>query len=60
MNLEKNDISELLIIEEGYLGCLVISSRGFAIPDLLDHERSRLLLDDSSRKYGHQRLMLDA
>jgi glycosyltransferase involved in cell wall biosynthesis len=37
----------LLIIEAGYLGCPVISSRRFAIPELVDHERTGLLLDDS-------------
>jgi glycosyltransferase involved in cell wall biosynthesis len=45
----KNDISPLLIIEAGYLGCPVISSRRFAIPELVDHERTGLLLDDSSQ-----------
>jgi glycosyltransferase involved in cell wall biosynthesis len=44
----KSDISPLLIIEAGYLGCPVISSRKYAIPELVDHERTGLLLDDSS------------
>ena len=43
-----SDISPLLIIEAGYVGCPVISSRAFAIPELVDHERTGLLLDDSS------------
>jgi glycosyltransferase involved in cell wall biosynthesis len=37
----------LLTIEAGYLGCPVISSRRFAIPELVDHKRTGLLLDDS-------------
>lgn len=44
----KSDISPLLIIEAGYFGCPVISSRKFAIPELVDHKRTGLLLDDSS------------
>jgi glycosyltransferase involved in cell wall biosynthesis len=43
----KSDISPLLLVEAGYLGCPVISSRRFAIPELVDDERTGLLLDDS-------------
>jgi glycosyltransferase involved in cell wall biosynthesis len=43
-----SDISPLLVIEAGYLGCPVISSRRFAIPELVDHQRTGLLLDDPS------------
>jgi glycosyltransferase involved in cell wall biosynthesis len=46
----KTDISPLLIVEAGYLGCPVISSRSFAIPELVDHERTGLLLDDASQE----------
>jgi glycosyltransferase involved in cell wall biosynthesis len=42
----KRDVSPLLIIEAGYAGCPVISSRRFAIPELVDHGRTGLLLDD--------------
>ena len=45
--MAKKDISPLLVIEAGYLP--VISSRRFAIPELVDHERTGLLLDDSSQ-----------
>jgi glycosyltransferase involved in cell wall biosynthesis len=45
----KSDISPLLLVEAGYLGCPVISSRRFAIPELVDDERTGLLLDDSSQ-----------
>jgi glycosyltransferase involved in cell wall biosynthesis len=45
----KSDISPLLIIEAGYCGCPVISSRKFAISELVDDRVSGLLLDDSSR-----------
>jgi glycosyltransferase involved in cell wall biosynthesis len=43
----KSDISPLVLVEAGYLGCPVISSRRFAIPELVDDERTGLLLDDS-------------
>jgi glycosyltransferase involved in cell wall biosynthesis len=43
----KSDISPLLLVEAGYLGCPVISSRRFAIPELVDDERTGLLLNDS-------------
>jgi glycosyltransferase involved in cell wall biosynthesis len=44
-----SDISPLVIVEAGYLGCPVISSRRFGIPELVDDERTGLLLDDPSR-----------
>jgi glycosyltransferase involved in cell wall biosynthesis len=43
----KSEISSLVLVEVGYLGCPVISLRRFAIPHLVDEERTRLLLDDS-------------
>ena len=45
----KSDIAPLLIIEAGYSGCPVISSRRFAIPELVDDGRTGLLLDDPSQ-----------
>jgi glycosyltransferase involved in cell wall biosynthesis len=36
-------------VEAGYLGCPVISSRKFGIPELVDDERTGLLLDDPSQ-----------
>jgi glycosyltransferase involved in cell wall biosynthesis len=36
----------LLLIEAGYFGCPVISSRMFAIPELVDDMRSGILLDN--------------
>jgi glycosyltransferase involved in cell wall biosynthesis len=46
-----SDVSPLLIVEAAYFGCPVISSRKFAIPELVDHGRTGLLLDDPSQ-YG--------
>ena len=45
----RSDISPLLLIEAGYFGCPVITSRQFAIPELVDHELTGMLLDDSSQ-----------
>jgi len=42
------DIAPLLIIEAGYYGCPVISSRKFAIPEVVDDGRTGLLVDDAS------------
>jgi glycosyltransferase involved in cell wall biosynthesis len=42
----KSDIAPLLIIEAGYFGSPVISSRRFAIPGLVDDERTGILLDN--------------
>lgn len=44
----KSDIAPLLISEAGYFGCPLISSRRFAIPELVDDGRTGLLLDDPS------------
>jgi glycosyltransferase involved in cell wall biosynthesis len=41
-----SDISPLIIVEAGYFGCPTISVRKFAIPALVDHEVTGLLLDD--------------
>jgi glycosyltransferase involved in cell wall biosynthesis len=44
----KSDISPLLVIEAGYFGCPVISFRKFAIPELVDHAHTGILLEDGS------------
>ena len=49
VNATQCDICPVLFIEAGYLGCPVISSRKFAIPELIDDGRTGLLLDDSSQ-----------
>jgi glycosyltransferase involved in cell wall biosynthesis len=41
------DIAPLSVVEAAYVGCPVISSRRFAIPELVDDNRTGLLLDDS-------------
>ena len=48
----KSDIAPLLIIEAGYFGLPVISSRRFAIPELVDDERTGILLDNASDVYA--------
>jgi glycosyltransferase involved in cell wall biosynthesis len=45
----KSDIAPLIIVECGNVGCPAISSRRFAIPELIDHARTGFLLDDSSQ-----------
>jgi glycosyltransferase involved in cell wall biosynthesis len=45
----KSDVTPVLIVEAGYCGCPVISSRKFAIPELVNDGISGLLLDDSSQ-----------
>ena len=44
----KSDIAPLLLVEAGYLGCPVISSRKFGIPELVEDGRTGLLLDAPS------------
>jgi glycosyltransferase involved in cell wall biosynthesis len=43
-----SDISPLIIVEAGYFGCPAISVRKFAIPSLVDHKVTGLLLDETS------------
>jgi glycosyltransferase involved in cell wall biosynthesis len=45
----KSDITPLIVVEAGYFGCPVISSKRFAISELVDDSRTGLLLDDASR-----------
>jgi len=40
-----SDICPLLFVEAGYFGCPVISTRSFAIPEIVDHGNTGLLLD---------------
>jgi glycosyltransferase involved in cell wall biosynthesis len=44
----RSDIAPLLLVEAGLFGCPVIASRAFAIPELLTHEETGLLLDSPS------------
>ena len=43
-----SDIAPLVVVEADYYGCPVIASRRFGIPELVEHERTGLLLDDPS------------
>ena len=43
-----SDICPLLFVEAGYFGCPVISTRRFAIPEIVDDGRTGFLLDDSA------------
>jgi glycosyltransferase involved in cell wall biosynthesis len=47
VNATRCDICPVLLIEAGYVGCPVISTRNFAIPELIDDRRTGLLLDPS-------------
>lgn len=47
VNATSSDICPLLFVEAGYVGCPVISTRKFAIPELIDDGRTGLLLDAS-------------
>ena len=47
VNATSSDICPLLFIEAGYVGCPVISTCKFAIPELIDDGRTGLLLDAS-------------
>ena len=42
----KSDIAPLLLVEAGYFGCPVISTRRFAIAEIVDHGCTGMLLDD--------------
>jgi len=43
-----SDVSPLIIIEAGYFGCPAIASNRFAIPELVDHSVSGILLESVS------------
>jgi glycosyltransferase involved in cell wall biosynthesis len=43
-----SDIAPLIIVEAGYFGCPAISVRKFAIPELIEHRASGLLVDDAT------------
>lgn len=42
------DIAPLIVVEAGYFGCPAISVRKFAIPELIEHQVSGLMVDDST------------
>jgi glycosyltransferase involved in cell wall biosynthesis len=44
----KSDISPLIIIEAGYFGCPTIAPNQFAVPEMVDHGVTGILLDDVS------------
>jgi glycosyltransferase involved in cell wall biosynthesis len=44
----ESDIAPLVLIEAAYFGCPAIASRRFAIPELVDHGATGLLLDEDS------------
>ena len=48
VNATRSDICPVVLIEAGYVGCPVISTRKFAIPEIIDDGRTGLLLDDAS------------
>lgn len=52
-----SDICPLLFVEAGYFGCPVISTRKFAIPEIVDDGRTGLLLDDSPNPDSLRRAM---
>ena len=49
VNATTSDIGPLSIVEAGLVGCPVISSRRFAIPELVDDGRTGILVDDPAR-----------
>ena len=54
----RSDIAPHLISEAGYFGCPVISSRRFAIPELVDDGRTGILLDDPTDVSGVAEAMI--
>jgi glycosyltransferase involved in cell wall biosynthesis len=42
----RSDVAPLIVVEAAYFGCPAISSRMFAIPELIDDRASGILLDD--------------
>jgi len=48
VNASTSDTCPVLLIEAGYVGCPVISTRKFAIPEIIEDGSTGLLLDDSS------------
>lgn len=42
----RSDIAPLLLVEAGCFGCPVIATRAFAIPEIVQHEVTGLLVDD--------------
>jgi glycosyltransferase involved in cell wall biosynthesis len=48
VNPTRSDICPVLFVEAGYVGCPVISTRKFAIPELIEDGCTGLLINDSS------------
>ena len=48
VNASRSDVCPVLLVEAGYVGCPVISTRRFAIPEIIDDGRTGWLLDDPS------------
>jgi len=44
----RSDVTPLMVVEAAYFGCPAISSRNFAIPELIDNGRTGFLLEDPS------------
>jgi glycosyltransferase involved in cell wall biosynthesis len=57
VNATSSDICPLLFVEAGYVGCPVISTRKFAIPELIEDGRTGLLLDASPQPNIVERAM---
>ena len=49
VNATTSDIGPLSLVEAGLVGCPAISSRRFAIPELVDDGRTGILVDDPAR-----------
>lgn len=45
VNLSRSDTAPVLLIEAAYFGCPVVSSRRFAIPEIVDDARTGFLID---------------
>lgn len=43
-----SDIAPLILVEAGYFGCPAVSVRKFAIPELVEHQVSALLIDEAN------------
>lgn len=46
VNASRSDTAPVLLVEAGYFGCPVISTCRFAIPEIVEHGRTGLLLDE--------------
>jgi glycosyltransferase involved in cell wall biosynthesis len=48
VNATRSDIAPVLLIEAGYFGCPIISTRRFAIPELVDDGMTGILLESAT------------